>query len=102
MVQATTPTFVLTLPSGINLEDASHIIFTIEQDGYSVSKDETTGVSVSSNVATVTLSQSDTVNFTRERKARIQLNWTYSDGSRAATDVKEISVDENLYKDVIA
>lgn len=101
MVQATTPTFVLTLPSTIDLGDADHVVFTIEQDGYSVTKDETSGLTVSANVATVVLTQEDTVAFSKERKARIQLNWTYSDGSRAATDIKEIDVGENLYKDVI-
>lgn len=101
MTQATTPTFTLTLPSTIDLGDAEHVVFTIEQNGYVLSKDETSGVSVSSNVATIELSQSDTVNFTGEMKARIQLNWTYIDGSRGATKIKEVDIYENLYKDVI-
>lgn len=101
MMQATTPTFILTLPSTVNLNEAEHVVFTIEQDGFSVSKDETGDMLIDQNVVTVTLQQSDTVNFSKSPKARIQLNWTYSDGSRGASKIKELNVDENLYKDVI-
>lgn len=100
MIQGTTPTFTLTLPNDINLEQAEHVKFTIEQWGTVVSKDET-DMTISNNVVTVRLSQKDTIYLNQETDAKIQLNWTYSDGGRAATKVKTINISENLFKDVI-
>ena len=100
MVQATTPTFTLTLPSTVDLDEAAHVKFTMEQCGQVISKDESE-MTISGNVVTVQLDQEDTLNFGSAFDAKIQLNWTYSDGSRAATKIKTVHVDENLYKDVI-
>ena len=99
MVQATTPTFVLTLPSTIDLSEAEHILFSIEQNFVTINKDEE-DIDVASNVATIRLDQEDTVALSKGN-AKIQLNWTYSDGSRACTEVKNIVVGENLHKAVI-
>lgn len=99
MVQATTPTFILTLPDSIDLSNADHVVFSIEQDFIAVHKDET-DMTIETNVITVKLDQEDTVHLTKGN-AKIQLNWTYSDGSRASSKTKIIPVDENLYKDVI-
>lgn len=98
MVQATTPTFILTLPNTIDLSQAESVYFSIEQDYFSIHKQVD---SVSENIATVSLTQEETVNFDYRTDAKIQLNWVYSDGSRAATKTKTVSVDENLLKDVI-
>lgn len=100
MVQATTPTFVLTLPNTIDLSDAESVIFSIEQEYVSINK-EVDSASISTNVVTVTLTQEETVNFDYQHEAKIQLNWVYDDGTRAATKVKTINVYENLLKDVI-
>ena len=101
MIQATTPTLTLTLPSSVNLENATNVVFTIEQDGLAVSKDLSNGVIVDANVASVYLAQADTIDFLKDRKAKIQLNWTHPGGLRAATKIKEIDIDENLFKEVI-
>lgn len=100
MIIGTTPTFTLTLPNTIDLGDAEHVKFTIEQFGQVISKDETE-MTISTNVVTVKLDQEDTISFGDGIEAEIQLNWTYSDGSRAATKPKTIPMDKNLYKDVI-
>lgn len=99
MVQATTPTFILTLPSTIDLSTAEHVVFSVEQDFVSIHKDES-DMTINANVVTVALDQNDTVSLSKGA-AKIQLNWTYSDGSRAASEVKTIEIAENLFKDVI-
>ena len=101
MVQGTTPTFTLTLPNTIDLEEAAHVYFTMRQGSAIVTKDES-DMDISANVAEVYLSQSDIVRFSRSTDAEIQLNWTYSDGSRACSEVKTIVVGENLHKAVIS
>lgn len=100
MIIGTTPTFTLTLPNTINLGDAEHVKFTIEQFGQVISKNETE-MTINQNVVTVKLDQEDTISFGEGLEAKIQLNWTYSDGGRAATKKKTIPMEENLYKDVI-
>ena len=99
MVQATTPTFTLTLPNTIDLSEAEHIVFSLEQDFVSVHKDES-DMTINENVVTVSLNQDDTVSLSKGF-AKIQLNWTYDDGTRAATKVKTVDVSENLFRDVI-
>ena len=100
MVQATTPTFILTLPSTIDLSTAEHVVFSVEQDFVSIHKDES-NMTINENVVTVSLDQDDTVSLSKGF-AKIQLNWTYADGSRACSVIKEIPVSANLYKDVIS
>ena len=101
MYQGTTPTFTLTLPDTIDLEEASHVYFTMRQGSAIVTIDQS-DIDIEGNIAIVYLSQSDTIRFSRSTDAEIQLNWTYSDGSRACTDIKKIPVTENLLKEVLA
>ncbi len=101
MVQGTTPTFTLTLPNTVDLEEASHVYFTMRQGSAIVTIDQS-DMDLEGNVAIVYLSQSDTIRFSRSTDAEIQLNWTYSDGSRACTDIVKIPILENLLKEVIS
>lgn len=100
MIQGTTPTFTLTLPETIDLSEAEHVIFTIEQLGHAVSKNENE-MTINAHEVAISLGQEDTLYFDDAFEAMIQLNWTYEDGTRAATKVKTIKVDKNLYKGVI-
>lgn len=100
MIQGTTPTFTLTLPETIDLSEAEHVIFTIEQLGHAVSKNENE-MTINAHEVTVRLGQEDTLYFNDAFDVMIQLNWTYADGTRAATRIKTIKAQINLYKDVI-
>lgn len=100
MIQGTTPTFTLTLPETIDLSEAEHVIFTIEQLGHEVSKNENE-MTIDAHEVTVRLDQEDTLYFNDAFDVMIQLNWTYADGKRMASNVVTIPMDENLYKDVI-
>lgn len=101
MVQATTPTFVLTLPANtVDLTQAEHVYFTIEQGNVVIDKSDA-DLEVTERVVNVYLTQAETLRLTFYSEAKIQLNWTYLDGSRACSEVKTIVVGENLHKAVI-
>lgn len=101
MYQGTTPTFTLTLPNTIDLEEASHVYFTMRQGSAIVTIDQS-DMDIEGNIAVVYLSQFNTIPLNRSTDAEIQLNWTYSDGSRACTDIVKIPISENLLKEVLA
>lgn len=100
MVQGTTPIFTLTLPETIDLEEAAHVYFTMRQGSAIVTIDQS-DMDIDGNIAIVYLSQSDTIRLNRSTDAEIQLNWTYSGGSRACTDIMKIPISENLLKEVL-
>ena len=101
MVQATTPTFVLTLPNTLDLSTASKVTFTISQDnGNVVINKSDSELDINANVVSVYLSQEETLQFSHFIDAQIQLNWVYLDGSRACSEIKDVVVGENLHKAV--
>ena len=100
MVQATTPTFVLTLPNTVDLTQTHNLYFTMKQGGVSVQK-STDDLTVDGYTVSVYLSQSETLKV-GVGTAQIQLNWTYSDGSRACTNIASVKVDDNLLKEVVS
>jgi hypothetical protein len=99
MVQATTPTFILTLPESVDLSGIQHIYFTMEQNKTLLTKKDNDLVIVGQTVQ-VFLSQEETLPF-KTGTANIQLNWTYGNGARACSDIVTIHVDENLLKKVV-
>ena len=103
MVQGTTPTFVLTLPSDVDLTDATNIYFTVTQVGQpniSVTK-HGNDINIEGNQVSIFLSQAETLQFC-EGFVEVQLNWVYSTGERACTKVVRIKVEKNLLKRVIS
>lgn len=100
MTQATTPTFILTLPEEIDMSSISNMYFSLEQGATKLLK---TGSALSINGRTISvyLTQDDTVKFNRGH-ALLQLNWTYGDGSRACSTIVTINVDPNLLREVVA
>lgn len=99
MTQATTPTFVLTLPGSVDLSFAENVYFTLRQNSVSITKN-TSDLEINHNVVSVFLSQIDTVKLT-SGTAQIQLNWTYPDKSRACSNIASVNINENLLKEVV-
>ena len=99
MVQATTPTFVLTLPQTVNLSEAANVYFTISQ-GRNILTKTGDGLEINTNQVSVYLTQAETIAFS-VGMAEIQLNWTYPNGTRACTNVVSVNVDKNLLRRVI-
>lgn len=103
MVVATTPTFICRIPqsSEIDLTQAEHICFTLSQGSAVVDKYET-DLTIEAKSITATLTQAETLRFQQYSKAKVQVNWTYDDGSRACSEVVEVVVGENLHLAVIS
>ena len=99
MVQATTPTFILTLPDTVDLSEVSHLYFTIEQNKTIVKKQDQ-DLTVDGQTVQVFLSQQETLQF-KTGTANIQLNWTYGNGARGCSNIVQVHVDENLLKKVV-
>lgn len=97
MVQATTPTIIMNLPNTVDLTQAQTIVFTMTQGSTVIKKVIT---DASAQQVSVYLTQDDTLGLSNGI-AQIQLNWTYSNNSRACTNIVNINVTPNLLKAVI-
>lgn len=99
MVQATTPTFILTLPDTVDLSQAANIYFSLRQKNVIIEKSND-DLTVDGQTVSVYLSQAETLQLV-SGAAQIQLNWTYANGSRACSNIASVQVTENLLKEVV-
>lgn len=99
MVQATTPTFILTLPNDVDPSEFANIYFTLRQKSVLIEKTGT-DLTVDGQTVSVYLSQAETLQLV-SGAAQIQLNWTYSNGARACSNIVSVQVTENLLKEVV-
>jgi hypothetical protein len=99
MVQATTPTFILTLPDTVDLSQAANIYFSLRQKNVNIEKSND-DLTVDGQTVSVYLSQEETLQLV-SGAAQIQLNWTYANGSRACSNIVSVQVTENLLKEVV-
>lgn len=100
MVQATTPTFVLNLPDTVDLTQAANVYFALKQGCVQIEK-ETDELTIEPHTVYVALSQAETLRLAGGM-ARIQLNWTYEDGTRACTNIVNVNVLQNLLLEALA
>lgn len=106
MIQFTTPTITLKI-KGIDISQADAYV-TLKQGQLELTK---TGAELSISTETIagvtntliafTLSQEETASFTKDRTAKIQVNW-YDAGIRLATEQKAVIFGENLLDEVIS
>lgn len=99
MVQATTPTFILTLPDTVDLSQAANIYFSLRQKNVNIEKSGG-DLTVEGQTVSVYLSQAETLQLV-SGAAQIQFNWTYANGSRACSNIVSVQVTENLLKEVV-
>lgn len=99
MVQATTPTFILTLPDTVDLSQAANIYFSLRQKNVIIEKSND-DLTVDGQTVSVYLEQAETLQLV-SGAAQIQLNWTYANGSRACSNIVSVQVSENLLKEVV-
>lgn len=99
MTQATTPTFILTMPNSVDLSEAANVYFTLKQNNVEIEK-KTSDLVIEGQTVSVFLSQLDTLQLTAGT-AQMQLNWTYENGSRACSNIVSVNVTENLLKAVV-
>lgn len=98
MVQATTPTYILTF-SDIDLTEAEEIYVTFRQ-GRRTLTISGEHLEVTATTITLTLEQEDTLMF-EQGGAEVQVNMYYADGTRACSDIAKIQIERNLYPVVI-
>lgn len=108
MVRGTTPPFKCKIKddSPINLKEVQNLHFTISQGANSITKSGT-DVEVQDDCHTVLtyLTQEESLSLSDRQTAKVQLNWLYEDENgvlrRGGTKVKEIEIDEQLFRKVI-
>lgn len=111
MTRWTTPTITIKLPDTVDLMAANNVYVTIEQGNYKLLK---TGdaLTVSAHQVQLSLTQAETgrlqptmpkdiTEYFKDMRPQIQLNWTYSDGSRACTVIQPLAVGDNLENEVL-
>lgn len=101
MIQGTTPTWTCVLPNTVDLTAAAHVMFTISQ-GTAVVEKSDTDLTITAHTVAAYLTQAESLRFQQYSKAKIQVNWTYADGSRACSEVVEVVIGENLHMAVIS
>ena len=99
MVRGTTPTFTFRLKDqSVDLTQATRVYVTFsDMNEKELMTKENEDLDIDVREVSVYLSQAETI--TLPKKAKVQLNWLYQDGSktkRACTTKKVINVDTNL------
>jgi hypothetical protein len=106
MIQYTTPSITLTV-EGIDISSYD-VYVSLEQgkvketfSGDELAISTETVQSKTNTIIAFTLTQEQTAAFDDMRPVAVQVNWLNSDGVRAATNIKTISVMRNLLDKVI-
>ena len=103
IITGTTPTLTLHVSDDENLDfnEANQIYFTIRQGSVKYTKTSEDIYIVDEHTLQVSFTQEETLSFRYNLEAKVQLNWTYENGIRAATKVKTITLSENLIREVL-
>ena len=100
ILQATTPSFILTIPNSVDLSVMNNLCFSIKQNDNVIIHKFLDSLSVDGQTVSVFLTQLETLQLAAGQ-AKIQLNWLYPDGTRGATREVVITVLDNLLKEVM-
>ena len=106
MIIGTTPTFTLKLKKSydVDLTSVNNIYVTLQQGNILLTKTGTDITIVDAKTIQVSLTQSESLNFTIDKTINLQLNWTYVDNGitkRAATKIITINLEKQLLKQAI-
>lgn len=101
ILQATTPSFVLTIPNSVDLSVMSNLCFTIKQNENVIINKYIDSLTIDGQTVSAFLTQLDTLQLSAGQ-AKIQLNWLYPNGTRGGTREVVITVLDNLLKEVMA
>ena len=93
------PTFTFTFSDeNLDLTQAAHVYVTFK-NGATITKSDA-DLTIAARQIDVYLTQAETLAF-RQGATQIQVNWTYGDGSRAASEVVSFSFSNNLLDEVL-
>ena len=99
ILQATTPTFKMTLPETVDLTQADRVYFTLFNDFFVIEKTPVIDAE-HHNVARVELEQIDTLRLCCGGVYNVRLQWTYGT-KRAGTKPKVIRIERNEIQEVL-
>ena len=99
MIPWTTPTFKFRAKesSEVDFTEAENMMFSIVQGDTKIEKTVTHAEAKSVEVF---LTQAES-GLLVKGKAKVQLNWTYSNGNRAASYVRVINIDDQLHTEAM-
>lgn len=101
MIRGTTPTFQLKITdSTVDLTEASNVYATFAQYGKTLTKSGN-DIDITADQVDVYFTQAESLMFSKGT-IEVQLNWTYSDNSRAATNIIKVIISDNLLPEVLA
>ena len=100
ILQATTPTFILTVPNSVDLTTVRNLCFSLKQNNNVLINKFIDALTVESHTVSVFLTQIETLKLSAGQ-AKIQLNWLWSNGTRGGTYEVTITILENLLKEVM-
>lgn len=99
--KGTTPTFTLTFDDeNLDLTQAAHVVVSFKGSNANIEKKDT-DLEITQRVISVYLNQSETLALSAGRFF-VQVNWTYADGSRAASNIASSEITDNLVGRVIS
>lgn len=100
MITGTTPTYTLTLPSEVDLGQASDVYVSFaDKSGTEYFRKTGSDLTINANVVEVYLDQEETFEF--DGMVLIQINWTYAGGKRACSEVARDFYSNNLVAEVL-
>ena len=100
MTQGTTPTITCRLQAEIDLTQAGNVYLTLRQGGRTVTKSGG-DLTIEESSVGADLTQEDTLLFRHDAPVHIQLNWTYGDGTRGASEIVTVMLGRNLLPEVL-
>lgn len=104
--QGHTPTFTMTFPATMDFNDVAHLCFTLTQNNRKVIEKTDSQITIDDNVATVWLSQAETLALS-VGEAEYQLEWTYPPDennhvNRGGSNVHVVTITKNLKKEMMS
>lgn len=97
-MQGLTPTIIVNVGESVDLTEAGHVYVSFKQGGKVWEK--TDGFTVAAHAVDIYLEQADTLAF-GVGPIEVQINWTYANGQRGATDPVTLSVLPNHLLEVL-
>ena len=97
MIQATTPTILITMPASVDLTEASDIFVTLTQPKRAVLTFDTGRFTlIDEHTISLQLEQTETLSFRPGEPIQLQVNWFDADGNRYATKIATLELGNNL------
>lgn len=100
LIRGTTPTISLVFPQGsVDFSETSHVYVTFTNDlrEQTLKDGELT---INGTTISVSLTQKQTLAM-RKAETEVQVNWTYADGTRGASEIAVFSMSRNLLNEVL-